>query len=313
MNGVSGLYGSNNGQMLGRHWTVPPGFSLKGRSACLWIAPLLTIGAMLIPANLLNEPAMIAATAAALLVGGLPHGALDLALLRQAAQGRLTFVLSLYLGLSGFMFGLWQVAPPLALGLFLAMAMAHFAEDWSSAEHPFFALAIAVALVAAPALLHHPEVSSLFTLLTGTPAATVLADVLLLVAPVASACAMLAIRLLWQGGHRSAAINAGCALAAMTLLPPVIGFAIYFCLIHSPAHFRAGLARLNPAPAVARLTIAATLGGLAIGFVAIQFLPTVDLSARIFAASFMTLSVLTLPHLAMPMILSRPVTSAPRR
>lgn len=225
----------------------------------------------------------------------------------------MALVLALYLGLASLMFGVWQVAPPLALGLFLAMAMAHFAEDWSSAEHPFFASAIAVALMAAPALLHHRDVSSLFTLLTGTAAATVLADVLLLVAPVASACAMLAIRLLWQGGHRSAAINAGCALAAMTFLPPVIGFAIYFCLIHSPAHFRAGLARLNSATAVARLTIAATLGGLAIGFVALQFLPTVDLYSRIFAASFMTLSVLTLPHLTVPLILSRPVTSAPRQ
>ena len=256
---------------------------------------------------------MIAATSVALLIGGLPHGALDLAMIHRTAHHRSLFVVSLYLGLSLLMFGAWQTAPSLALAVFLTIAMAHFAEDWSAADHPFFALAMSAAVIAAPALFHHQSVARLFVLLTGTEAAAVLADSLLLIAPVAAACATVAIMLLWTGGRRLTAINAGCALCAMTLLPPVIGFAIYFCLIHSPMHFRAGMARLAPATGVARLTVVATLGGLAIATVAFFFLPGAEPSSRIFAASFMTLSILTLPHMAVPLILSRLPTVAPRQ
>lgn len=313
MIGMVRLLGLSNAEGIGRHGNVPPVTFLNDRAGYSVLALLLTLAATLVPADLLTSPTIIAATCAALLLGGLPHGALDLAVLRRDADHRFTLVISLYLGLAAMMFATWQVAPTLALALFLAMAMAHFAEDWSVAEHPFFAMGIAVALLAAPALFHHEAVSGLFVLLTGEPAAAGLADVLLLVAPGAAACALLAILLLWRGGHRATAVDAGCALAAMTLLPPITGFAIYFCLIHSPAHFRAGLKRLAPTTGVTRSTIVATLGGLAIAFAALQFLPIADPSSRLLAASFMTLSILTLPHMAVPLILRRFSFSAPQR
>jgi len=192
------------------------------------------------------------------------------------------------------------------------MATAHFAEDWSHAEHPFFALGIAVATLSAPALLHHDAVSELFVLLTGDQAAAGVADALLLVAPVAAACALVAIPLLWIRGHRVTAVNAACAITAMILLPPITGFAIYFCLIHSPAHFRAGLKHLGPSTGIARPTIIATLGGLAIAQAALPFLPVVGPSDRMFMTSFMTLSILTLPHMAVPLIVRRLGLSALR-
>ena len=290
---------------LGRCGDTPPVVRFDGWQGYPSLAVLLTLAAMIAPAASLASPAMTAAICAALLIGGLPHGALDLALLRRDAEHRTALAVGLYLGLGALMFATWQVAPALALALFLAMAMAHFAEDWPDAEHPFFALGIAVALLSAPTLLHHHAVGDLFAVLTGEPASAGLADALLLIAPAASACALLSIVLLWKGGHGTAAVNASCALAAMILLPPITGFAIYFCLIHSPTHFRAGLKRLAPETGVLRLTVVATLGGLAIALAILQFLPIGDPSSRLFAASFMTLSILTLPHMAVPLLLRR--------
>lgn len=296
---------TNNAKTVGRRGNVPPVSFFGDRVGYPFIALIIMAGAILVPANLLASRAVVTATCAALLIGGLPHGALDLAVLRRDAEHRTALTIGLYLGLSAVMFAAWQVAPALALALFLVMAMMHFAEDWSDAEHPFFALGIAIALLSAPALLHHEATETLFVLLTGQANAAVLADTLLLVAPAAAACASLAILLLWSGGHRATAVNAACALVAMVMLPPITGFAIYFCLIHSPSHFRAGLKGLAPATGVLRLTVVASLGGLGIALAIFQFLPIGDSSSRLFAASFMTLSVLTLPHMAVPLLLRR--------
>ncbi len=305
MIGMLRLIESSTDRATGRHGNVPPFSCFNDHAGNPSIALFITIAAMLIPAKLLTSPAAITATCATLLIGGLPHGALDLAVLRHDADRRLALVVCLYLGLAALMFATWQVAPTLALALFLTMAMTHFAEDWSGAEHPFFAFGIAVSLISAPALFHHQAMGELFVLLTGAPDAAGLADAMLLVAPAAAACALLAILLLWHGGYRATAVNAGCAVAAMILLPPITGFAIYFCLIHSPAHFRAGLRRLPPATGVTQSTIVATLGGLTIAVAALQFLPVADSSSRLFVASFMTLSILTLPHMTVPLIIRR--------
>lgn len=311
------LPGSSDANTSGRHGDVPPLTCLGGAARFSSIAMLVTLAAMLVPADLLTSPGAITATCAALLLGGLPHGALDLAVLRREAPRRMAQMLMLYLGLAAMMFGAWQIAPSLALALFLAMAVTHFAEDWTATEHPFYALGLSVATIAAPALFHHEELAGLFVLIAGDPAAGRMADVLLLIAPVAAACALLAMLLLWKAGQRVAATSAACALAAMTALPPITGFAIYFCLLHSPTHFRAGLTRLVPAVGVKRSTIVATLGGLAMTLAMLQFLPITDPSGRLFVASFMTLSILTLPHMAVPLIVRHLGVSAqfwpPRR
>ena len=305
MVGVLHQLGLSDAKGDGRHGDVPPVTCPDNGVRFPSIALLVTLAALLVPAHLLTSPTMIAVTCTTLLLAGLPHGALDLAVLCRKPQHRAGLMITLYLGLAAVMFAIWQFAPVLALALFLAMAMLHFAEDWSAAEHPFFAIGIAVATLSAPALFHHAELSQLFVLFAGETTAAGLADTLLLVAPAAAACALLAMLLLWQAGQRATAINAACALVALVVLPPVTGFGIYFCLIHSPTHFRAGLKRLAPAPGVARSTIVATLGGLAIALVTLQFVPTADPSSGLFVASFMTLSILTLPHMAVPLIIRR--------
>jgi len=97
------------------------------------------------------------------------------------------------------------------------------------------------------------------------------------------------------------------ALVGMVVLPPVIGFALYFCLFHSPRHFRESLSALGWSGfakwvwVVAALTIAAgTIAALIFGM-EVRAAP----SDRIMTASFITLSILTVPHMLVPILIDR--------
>lgn len=260
----------------------------------------------------LDTPLMTAAASAAILIFGLPHGSFDLALIRRAAgtsagnTSSLALV-SLYLGCAAAMYLLWQIGPILALAAFLFMAIVHFSEDWGACGSRFVAGGIAVAIVATPALLHADSLRGLFAALTGDAGAAVIADALLLVAPTALAVALVGIGMLWQAGLRALAVSAGSAVAAMLLLPPVAGFALFFCLVHSPMQFRhhADTLGLRGFRQWAGIVVPISLGGL--GIAAAIFLADSGsgIAASMFASSFMTLSILTVPHMAIPLIAGR--------
>lgn len=254
--------------------------------------------------NGLDSAVVTPVACALLLVFGLPHGTLDLELLRRrdaGGPGQGTLLVA-YGICAAAMFAVWLLAPLLALALFLAAAIEHFAGDWRDMGSRFIAYGTAVALVATPALLHRAELSSIFAALTGTTSASYLADLLLIVMPVAGGIAVAGIGLLWQRGHRQRAIGLAAALLGEALLPPVVGFALFFCLVHSPYQLRESLRQLQRPTQDAWLRIilpltfvAVTLAAL-IGASALR----VSLDAAALRASFVTLSVLTLPHMLVP-------------
>ncbi|WP_310497366.1 Brp/Blh family beta-carotene 15,15'-dioxygenase [Sandarakinorhabdus sp.] len=255
-------------------------------------------------AGLIDQtPMMTAILASSLLVFGLPHGSLDLALLRRAgATGSTVCLILLYVGCAAAMYLVWRLAPVLALAVFLVMAVAHFAEDWEACGSRFIATAVAAATVTAPALLHLASLRALFTLLTGDRAAAVLADLSLLVAPVALAVALVGVGLLWQSDRKKLAVLASCGLAAMLLLPPMLGFAIFFCLVHSPLQFRTQTEALGlkGARQWRGVVVPISLGGLGMAGVIFLLHDGPSLTNSVFAVSFMTLSLLTVPHMMVP-------------
>jgi Brp/Blh family beta-carotene 15,15'-monooxygenase len=100
----------------------------------------------------------------------------------------------------------------------------------------------------------------------------------------------------------------------MTVLPPVFGFALYFCLLHSPRHFSGALQTLSWhrvgqwIAVVAPLTLAAL--GLAAVIYRLELRPSI--SDQIVAASFMTLAVVTVPHMLVPRLVDL-IDAASRR
>ncbi len=244
----------------------------------------------------------------ALLLFGLPHGTFDLALIKQAHEDRrMVAVVALYLGCAAAMYAVWRVAQPAALGMFFALSIVHFADDWAERLPPFFAHGTSTALLTAPAFLHHDALVKLFALLVGDASSTIFVAVALLIAPVSLAIAGVAIISLWSDGHRSDAVATALALGTMIFLPPLIGFALFFCLMHSPAHFTAAQRALNWQRAEQWMPVTIPLTCAALGIAALIFtmLTNVTLSGAMIGTAFMTLSILTLPHMAVPVIVAR--------
>lgn len=241
----------------------------------------------------------------AILIFGLPHGALDLEIIkRERGTGGLGIfgLILLYLGLAAAMAAVWCLAPVEALAIFIVVAVIHFAEDWAELESKFLAQGMAIALLAAPALFHMADLEQLFVALSGHSDAAVLANLMLLLAPMSIALASVAIWTLWRTGFRDQAAAAALMLTGMVVLPPVVGFALFFCLYHSPRHLGAALSRVDWSPRTRWVIPLVTFAALGIAAALFTNAARTDLPDQLVAASFMTLSLLTVPHMIVPAI-----------
>jgi Brp/Blh family beta-carotene 15,15'-monooxygenase len=284
---------------------VPAG---EGRIGALHLG---VTGAMLAAAAAgidFESGAAVMLSCAAILLLGLPHGALDMvALLRAPSRVR---AISTYLALAGAMAALWWVMPGAALLLFFAVAIGHFGEDWPGPG--LIAHGGALALLAAPLLFHRAKIDALFTIIAGPGAIPPLANSLLLVAPVAIAAGLTGCALLWSAGRRMLAASSAAALAGMVLLPPLVGFALSFGLFHSPRQFARGLAELGgkagPGGRAWRGPVMAASAASLLLVIMIAWLGAAEvslpaLSAGVLRGTFVVLSVLTVPHMMMPLVL----------
>ena len=281
-----------------------PGFPTLATT--LLATMLAALGGAQVAGATLNGTSSTMLACVAVLVLGLPHGALDWALLRAAARhsrGRFARALLVYVAVALAMLLAWMTLPEFALAVFLLVAVAHFAEDWRGARSPALAIGMGMALLAAPALTHADEVRRLFTILERAPDARPMVVLLAFVAPMALLLGMAALIRVWCAGSRDTAIAGACSLAGLLILPPLIGFALFFCLCHGPLQMRAALTDLPgrrwPA-SVGWLTLVGV--GLC---AAVYALSAGDApSSRLVGASFMTLSILTAPHLVAPFIVA---------
>lgn len=260
----------------------------------------------------LSGPVATGLLCLALLVFGLPHGSLDIAVMRRCAtMGRrqVGVTIALYLGLAAATYVVWCVAPVLALASFLVIASIHFADDWADELPPFFAIGTAVALLAAPAVRHRHAISDIFVSLTGQSGAVTIANLLVLVAPVALVASVTGIGLMVSDGRAVRALETGAVLGGMLLLPPIAAFAIFFCLSHSPKHLAAARAEVRGRDAEALVVTCAAMAIAALVYAARSGMAIED---GAICASFVTLSILTVPHMIVPHIVNRQRTGAAR-
>ena len=282
--------------------TVHAGTARNAKVQAAVLAALLTLHWGGMP---LSGTTPTTAACAVILLFGLPHGALDLEIIkRERGTGPLAMggLLFLYVGLAAGMAAVWQRAPVAALTMFLVVAVVHFAEDWPELGSRFLAQGMTIALLAAPALLHVTELERLFEALSGSRDAALVANLLLLLAPTSLAVASVAVWTLWRTCSRDQAVVGALMLVGMILLPPVVGFALFFCLYHSPRHLGVALSRVARAPSAPRLIVLMTLAALGIAAALFAGNVRADLPAQAIAASFMTLSLLTVPHMIVPAV-----------
>lgn len=255
----------------------------------------------------------------ALLLLGLPHGTFDWQLLSAGLQRSMYIFalrLALYLGLAAATYLVWQIAPIAALTLFLLIAIVHFAEDWASdvilanpsaIKSEFLALAMPISIITLPALSHPEMLRSIFVMLSGDGSAVILVDAMILLAPVATGVATAKIFMDCATSEVSRGIAGICVLSAMIMLPPIVGFSLYFCLYHSPIHFSTGWKQLTAGQAKHSAFIVAglTIGGLTIAALVYTFGQNLTVTDNLVSTAFVTLSMLTVPHMVMPWLVSR--------
>ncbi|MEK9574018.1 MAG: Brp/Blh family beta-carotene 15,15'-dioxygenase [Candidatus Puniceispirillaceae bacterium] len=260
---------------------------------------------------------------------GLPHGAFDGAIAFFLGAGRsvmkMTGFLVAYSLLAGLYIGFWAFLPMLALGLFLILSIIHFGsgdiQPFAAAPAGKWGRALTAVRITThggivgivlPAL-HMQEVAGLYAALTGTNAEILMAMTALLLPVWMAGFAIYVLASLRYGALRGAIIEIGVLCCLAGLLPPLAGFAVYFCLVHSRRHFlfiwtamQEMLSRQKILTIAILLTLATWIAaGLA--FYLQRDLAALSASEAGLRTVFIALAALTVPHMLLVDGLFRPV------
>ncbi len=215
---------------------------------------ILLAGAVLTLSAALSHGAQWLCALAAIIVLGVPHGALDGEAARTALRprfGRAWFpVFSLpYLGLSALVLLAWRWTPGLTLAGFLAASVWHFGTEDTKGGNGLEVIVRGGLPVAMPTLAHPEATAAVFQTVAVTPLPQ-LPEWLW-----AAAMAWLALAVAWAGQaalRRQGRLLAvpGLLAAMFAVLPPLTAFAIYFVGVHAPTHTAALIRNPVRAPRV---------------------------------------------------------------
>lgn len=244
----------------------------------------------------------------ALLVGlivllGVPHGAVDpayTALSIQTTNWRTWAVfIGRYLGLAAAVLVLWLVWPIGGLGAFLTMSAFHFSGDPNRGATVATRALQGSSVIALPALWHSVETETTLAYLAGGPAAAWIVSVLQSLALPLVVGLILTTAVELRRGRALVGAEVGATAMLAIAAPPLVGFTVYFCGMHSARHLlrTAGRAGLSWSQ-LALLACVPMLSILVTGYVAWRMLPQVPIDALAIRVVFIGLAVLTVPHMA---------------
>lgn len=258
------------------------------------------------PVVTLDMPSLIALFFVVLI--GLPHGAFDGAVAGYLGAGRsaksfLGFCLG-YCLLAAVVVLLWVQFPATLLVMFLLMSALHFGwGDANSTSRVGFAVQVTIhgALpVFVISVLHEDEVRSLFNLISdggAAPALFIARSICWLVIALAPVYAVMA----WRDPSMRRRFIEGLGLAALlALLPPLVGFSLYFCLFHTARHMKHiwhNLRTVMPMSHVYWQAAIFTLSSWGMGLLVFVWLDSGNVTADLMKVIFIGLAALTVPHM----------------
>ncbi|MBM3863170.1 MAG: hypothetical protein FJ385_04325 [Verrucomicrobia bacterium] len=235
----------------------------------------------------------------ALLAGavGLPHGALDPLVAREAGlwrdrRGLVVFLLA-YVALAAAALILWIAAPGPCLLIFLLYSAFHFSGDWR--HHPLWLrLPAGCFIVSAPAFWFPEATRHYFSLLAGGTSAGWILEVMKMIA-MPSGVGMIA-ALFHPRVTARLRIEWILLVGAAVVCPPLLFFLLYFCTIHSPRHLVHAACGL-PARQVLPTALLFTLLTLALALFAFSQVRTLPGHDAVIQIVFVGLAILTVPHM----------------
>ena len=256
---------------------------------CLWLPPL---GAL----------AQLVMLSPVILVLGVPHGALDVVFARRLGGLRSLTAWTLftiaYFAVASSVVLLWWLASGTFLVAFLLISACHFSGDPAGETPALWRTLYGGAIILCPMALHAAEVSQLFAFVVGLPAARSIVEVLHPVAwPWVAAICVATILGMRRAFVRS--IEMVSLAALLTFAPPLIGFTLFFCGMHSARHVLrtrdySRARTLRDLWRIARWPMLATAAGVAIAVGCSKGSP---LDVRLAQVLFVGLAALTVPHM----------------
>lgn len=250
---------------------------------------------------------------------GLPHGAIDPLIAKQAMGNRPFYSWTLYnrssyswagfygvYSLMALLYGmLWWSYPAATLASFLIISGFHFGEDWEGRFPDWIRLSYGVAVVTVPMLFHSREVVEIYAAV-GASAVENFVIASQVLALIAAPIALFSALIRWR--QRPADLLEIVAIVGGALvLQPLLFFVCYFCLLHSPRHLfktarAVGLTTVGGLVRAALPTLVASVAG---GLVFWVLLPPGTGDERIFRVIFIGLAALTIPHMALAAVAQR--------
>ena len=272
------------------------------------------------------SPPGLSTQAAVLLAGvtlvGMPHGAFDHLVAARVLRPRLGTgwwapFLAGYVALAGLVWIGWVFVPALTLVAFLALSVLHFGLGDTEGERAGVAGVIARGAmpILLPVALHPAAVAPVFAALASSNTATLLPMLIearWLVVP----WGLLVV--VWAGTATAwERVEAAVICAAFVLLPPLLAFALYFCVCHSLRHLLRLGAMLDPDDGRAAWFGVLRTAGPAALLCAIGSAALAAQGAETtIVPLFRILAALTLPHMAVTLWLedrAEPVTKGRRQ
>lgn len=237
---------------------------------------------------------------------GMPHGALDLWILRKrfaisTFNTTILFIAYLSLAIGGFLSFYWF--PSFFFGFFLVYSAYHFGMDYYDSSFfqtkvycYFLALLIGLSIICLPALLYTQKICVLFSYLIGLEQAMLYAHFL----QWAAYCLLPIIGLALFTLKKNCVQEVFIVLMASFLAPPLAFLTVYFVGIHSCKYFAMLYKKIDYSSyrTFVKDLLPMTLLTYTFSITAYAFLPSsLDWQGAGFYLTIYILAALTLPHL----------------
>ena len=235
---------------------------------------------------------------------GVPHGAFDVIfakrLYRLVSLKQWLVFCTAYVVLAALVVGFWWLLPALFLSVFFVGSAFHFSGDLENGTPVFLRFWYAGSMLIFPAWLHEADVALLFTyLVPGRFPEQMAAFLHGLALPWAVGLCIALLRQRREQWSTTLEVVAVGLLA--TAAPPLIGFTVFFCLMHSARHAirtRAYAADLRWIDLIKKAA-APMLACLLAGFALWPSLRGLNLDAAVIRTLFVGLAALTVPHMVL--------------
>ena len=240
---------------------------------------------------------------------GLPHGALDgavamhLGIVQRFSD--LARFMVVYIALAALVVVTWTVAPSISLILLLTISMLHFgAGDVKNGKGSLRfteALAHGGLAIVGISQFHRSEVNEIFAYLTNQDTAAVWLAVDILTVGVIVAIITCVFQASKNPKWATTVLELLLLGIVYAITPPLLGFAIYFCCVHSARHFRTIYATIKDTVASGNIKNQAILftvvSWIAAGIAFWMFADFADPGPTILRITFIGLAALTVPHM----------------